>query len=245
MRFSYVRSPPFRASHSRRTCGGSLRALSVVFLLLVVAACTTTTARPAVNRPDLGESPRIVRVAAHGMHSGLILEAKDVSVAAWPVRGDFPAAEYLEVGWGDREYYMRGDPGLWLGLRALAWPTSSVLHVVAFRGDVTLRFPTSEIVEIPLSGPDFERLLAFVRDTHAFDADSRPIVLGPGSSANSLFYASGRRFHLFETCNTWVARALREGGQPIDPGPAFTSGALMMQVRVAASRRAPAPVDAR
>lgn len=229
--------------HSRRTGIGALGPLRLaLFLVVVVAGCTS--ARSAADL-DLGTSPRIVRVAAHGMHTGLILQAEDIAASAWPARADFASAEFLEVGWGDREYYVSEDPGLWLGLRALASSTSSALHVVGFRGSIEQQFPAREIVAVSLSGIGFERLVAFVRDTHAYDANGRPIVLGPGGAANSLFYASDRRFHLFETCNTWVARALRAGGLPIDPTPAFTSSALMMQVRAAAPHGAPAAIDAR
>ena len=61
----------------------------------------------------------------HGWHTGLVLRAGVVPAAAWPVRADVPEANYFEVGWGDRAYYRAADPGAWLALKAVAWPTPS------------------------------------------------------------------------------------------------------------------------
>jgi hypothetical protein len=45
-------------------------------------------------------------------------------------------------------------------------------------------------------------------------------------------------FHMFSSCNVWVARGLEAGGLPIDPSAAITAGMLLRQVR-----RLPADAD--
>ena len=205
---------------------------AAAILLFMLAGCAGSP--PAADiRVDSGPS-RVVYVANHGWHSGLIVRNADVPQQAWPARRDFPDARYLELGWGDREYYVRENPGIWLGLRALFWPTESAIHAVGVRGAIEREFPASEIVELRVSEAGFQRLIEFVAASHARDAAGDWIVLGPGQRPNSSrFYASERRFHLFETCNTWVARALREAGVWIDPRAAITTGGLMRQVRSA------------
>ena len=145
---------------------------------------------------------------------------------AWPARVDFPHAEYLELGWGNRQYYMHPSPGPFLALRAVLWPTPSALHAVGFSGPISREFPGARIIELRVSRAGFSRLVAFVRDSH----EPEPNDLGPGQRANSRFYASPRRFHLLETCNTWVARALHEAGLPVDPSAAVTAGSLLRQI---------------
>jgi uncharacterized protein (TIGR02117 family) len=207
----------------RLGCAGAI-------LLFLLAGCAGSP--PAAGtKADSGAS-RVLYVAGHAWHTGLIVRSADIPQKAWPARRDFPDARYLELGWGDREYYMREDPGIWIGLRALFWPTDSAIHAVGVRGPIEREFPTSEIVELRLSEAGFKRLVEFVAASHARDAAGDWIVLGPGQRPNSSrFYASERRFHLFETCNTWVARALREAGVGIDPRAAITAGSLMRQVR--------------
>jgi uncharacterized protein (TIGR02117 family) len=211
-------------------------AAAILFFLL--AGCAGSP--PAVGTQAESGPSRTLYVAKHGWHSGLAVRSADIPQDAWPARREFSDARYLELGWGDREYYMRENPGIWLGLRALFWPTDSAIHAVAVRGAIEREFPASEIVDLRVSEEGFRRLVEFVAASHARDAAGDWIVLGPGQRPNrSRFYASGRRFHLFETCNTWVARALREAGVRIDPRAAISGGGLMRQVRSA--RRMDAP----
>jgi hypothetical protein len=90
---------------------------------------------------------------------------------------------------------------------------------------------------VRVSEEGFARLVAFITDSHERDSEGRTIVLAPGQRPNARFYASNRRFHMFETCNTWVARALQAGGIDIDPASATTAGALMQQVRAVADQK--------
>jgi uncharacterized protein (TIGR02117 family) len=175
-----------------------------------------------------------IHVANHGWHTGLVLRASDVSAAAWPVKADFPEANYFEVGWGDRAYYRAADPGAWLGLKAVAWPTPGVLHVVALETTLERFFAStgiSETIEIGISPAGLQRLLEHLRNSHELDDAGRPITLGPGLYGQSRFYASRERFHLFKTCNVWVASALQAAGVPVSPVAAITSSRLMTQLR--------------
>ena len=192
---------------------------------LPVAAVTSDVPSPATHS---------VHVVNHGWHTGLVLRAGDVSAAAWPVKADLPEATYFEVGWGDRAYYRAADPGAWLALKAVAWPTPGVLHVVAV--ETTLeRFLAStgisEAIEIGVSPAGLQRLLEHLRNSHELDAAGRPITLGPGLYGHSRFYASHERFHLLKTCNVWVATALQAAGVPVTPALAITAGQLMAQLR--------------
>jgi uncharacterized protein (TIGR02117 family) len=181
---------------------------------------------------------RPVWVVVHAYHAGLMVWAADVPSVSWPVRNDFPDAHYLEMGWGDRRYYTSQDPSIADALRAVLLPTDSAVHAVALFDAPQRTFPDSIFIRIEVSGAGFRRLVEFVRATHHFDGEGRAMVLASGQvPESSLFYASQRRFHLFETCNTWVARGLREAGQPVRPELAITSGALARQASAIAERQ--------
>ena len=57
----------------------------------------------------------------HDWHTGLIVRGVGIPLGLVPETGDFPAANYLKLGWGDWDYYQSGDPGLWLTLKATLW----------------------------------------------------------------------------------------------------------------------------
>lgn len=206
--------------------------LAVVLLLsfaLLGAGCAAPANRGAAPVPP-ATSHRI-HVVSHGWHSGIVVRAADVPADAWPARRDFDAAEYLEVGWGHREYYQAREPPVWLGLRALLWPSPGVLHMVAFSGAVDRQFPAAEIVALQITPQGLARLVAAIAASHERDAAGRTIALGPGLYGTSRFYASRDTFHLFATCNVWTAAMLRRAGVPVRPLLSATAAALFAQLR--------------
>jgi len=215
-------------------------AVAGCLLTAVLTACAATSGTlpvAAVTSDVPSPATHSVHVVNHGWHTGLVLRAGDVSAAAWPVKADFPEANYFEVGWGDRAYYRAADPGAWLGLKAVAWPTPGVLHVVAVETTLERFFAStgiseiSETIEISVSPAGMQRLLEHLRNSHELDDAGRPITLGPGLYGQSRFYASRERFHLFKTCNVWVASALQAAGVPVTPVAAITTSRLMTQLR--------------
>jgi deoxyribonuclease V len=165
---------------------------------------------------------------------------EEVPAAVWPEREDFPDAEYLEVGWGERDFYQAPRGTFWLGLKAALWANDSVLHVGAFSGPPAAYFFGSEVAEIALSTRGFDALVAFVANAHARTVDGRAIALGPGRYGHSRFYL-GRERYVLTTCNVWTVRALRAGGLPVTPLWALTAANVMFQVESgrAAPRRRP------
>jgi len=209
----------------------SLRVVRYLMLALVgatLSACTGVEPAPAT---DPRRADRIVYVVGHGWHTGLVLARTDIPPGLWPEQADFPTAEYLEVGWGDRDFYMAPENTVWLALKAALWPGASVLHVAGFRGSVLARFPASEVVELRLTGPELERLVRYVHDSHERGAGARTPPLGPGLYGDSRFYPSHERFHLFNTCNVWTARALAAAGLPVRSSLTLTASALLGQAR--------------
>ncbi|WP_456381075.1 DUF2459 domain-containing protein, partial [Thiolapillus sp.] len=108
--------------------------------------------------PGAGEPEKTIYLVSHGWHAGIVVWRSDIPDAAWPILADFPDARYLEVGWGDEDFYKTPDPHLGLILKAALLPTASVLHVVGFGGAVQERFPYSEIIQIELSAAGFKKL---------------------------------------------------------------------------------------
>jgi len=171
-----------------------------------------------------------IYVVSHGWHTGVVVPASAIVPGLWPERADFPHAEYLEVGWGDRDFYMAPGFDLGLALKALAWPSASVLHVVGFRTSVRRNFPQSEVIELALSRGQLEALVRFIAGSHARTGGERAAPLAHGLYGDSRFYPAREPFHLFRTCNVWTARALQAAGFPIRAFLALSAGSVMSQI---------------
>ena len=177
--------------------------------------------------PAPGEPTKPVYLVSHGWHAGIVVRRADIPPGVWPQSRDFPDAEYLEVGWGDRDYYMTRRPHIGHLLKAGLLPTDSVLQVVGFNGPVERYFPRSEVVRIDLSEAGFERLVRYIEQSHLVDAAGRVQALGRSLYGRGGFYLSRETYHLFNTCNAWTARALREAGCPITPAANLLVETLM------------------
>lgn len=206
---------------------------SYLLAWFVVTACSACAG--PVEKADCLPGPDVaaktVYLVSHGWHAGIVIRRSDIRAAAWPDLGNLPTSEFLEVGWGDRDYYQTPDPPWYVTLKAALLPTSSVLHIVAFDAAVSAYFPRSEIIEIQLGKPGFERLSRYVSASFATDAAGRGTPLGPGLYGSSQMYLSTETYHLFNTCNVWTARAIKVAGCPISPASTITVDSLMSRAR--------------
>jgi len=153
-------------------------------------------------------------VVNHGWHTGLVIRLGDIPNGLWPEQRQAPPGEYLEVGWGQREFYQTRDPSLLQALGAALWPAPSILHLVGFNGPVAVRFPYSEVVALQLDAAAMTRVAQYISDAYERNAAGGIIRMGQGLYGDSRFFAGREKFHLFRTCNVWTARALRLAGCP-------------------------------
>lgn len=177
-------------------------------ILLVLSYCSGCT--PICSVPGMNvESSKRIFLVNHGYHSGIVLSASDIDSSLLPEIVDFPAAHFVEFGWGDRAYYMLPDASVLAALRALFIPSNSVLHVVSFATEPEIFFDRAKVTKITISEGAFDSLLAYISGTFERHANEKSTALAEGLYGESKFYAARGDFHLFNTCNHWVQRGLR------------------------------------
>ena len=201
---------------------------AIILMPVLLFACASPPSNlfpPGPNQPS-----RTIYLVKHGWHAGIVVKRADIPVGVWPQHNEFPDAKYLEVGWGDRDYYMTKKPGLGITLKAGLLPTASVLHIVGFRGTVTHYFPGNQIIQIDLSEAGFQRLCRYLENSYAHTNDGLSKPLGPSLYGEGQFYLSRETYHAFNSCNAWTARALREAGLPIAPAANLRIKTLMTNV---------------
>ena len=202
-----------------------------VAVWLVVLAARCHLPRQAVSPGEGPDSTSVVYVVKHGWHAGIAVRRADVPDGRWPVHGDAANARYLEVGWGEARYYPGQSRGVSGAVRAGAWPTGSVLHVVPIQRSVFDRFGRETVVRVPVSAAELEALTTFVAESFAVDSTGRAPVAAPGFYIDSRFYASPLTYHVFNNCNHWAAAALEAAGCDASPRWTFTVGQVVRQAR--------------
>ncbi len=198
-------------------------------LLWLCSACAGPgTPSPA---PVPGEPHASIYIVNEGKHAGLILRKADIPAGFIPESSDFPEADYLELGWGDWDYYQSGDPGLWLTLKAAFWPTASVLHVAGIEGDIAGRYAGYEWIRLDLAPRPFAGLAGYVDRSFARNGSPRASPVGPEHHEDGRFYPANAKFHIFHTCNGWLAGALAAAGYPMGWFEPVTAEQLMTKIR--------------
>jgi uncharacterized protein (TIGR02117 family) len=182
-----------------------------------------------------------IYVTSNGWHSGIVVARALLPAGAIPEAADFPDAPYLSFGWGDAAYYPAPRPTIAMTLRAALLPTPAIVHMAGLPAHPSEVFPADEVVELRLSAAGFRNLVAYLDRGFARDGQERARSSAPGLYGFSLFYPATGEFHLFNTCNTWTARGLAQGGLPITVFGTLRAEDLMAQVRSFATRRSARP----
>ncbi|MGB9367281.1 MAG: DUF2459 domain-containing protein [Xanthobacteraceae bacterium] len=228
-------------------------ALGVIalFAIWMVGGAAWITARPADPMLWPARDERIVDVyvISNGYHAGLALPrawlAEFASARGYPaliaVAQRFAAFDWIEFGWGEREFYQSvpvvGDMNLRLALRALFHPENrSVVHVVGISGDPTQAF-RAEMMKVPLSWNGFDRILAKLDATFVPPQNGALPDLGGGLYGPSLFYPATGRFGITRVCNHWIGDLLGAAGLPANPVLATVPQGLLFYLRWRAGLR--------
>ena len=178
--------------------------------------------------PATNAKTRTIYFVQHDWHSGL----------AWAQQGSeafgveqWKDAPYVEVGWGDRQFYFVGDTSFWSMLRAAFVPSDSVIHVVSL-AESPEKFFQFPVFKIELSELGFQNLFTYVKQTFIRDqkGDRLPAI-GKGQYGVSNFYAAVPKYFLGFNCNIWAAEALRKAGVSTCPNRTFLAKNLAEQIQ--------------
>ena len=227
----------------------------LLFAIWMIGGAAWITARPADPMLWPARDGRTVEVyvISNGYHAGLALPratlAEFASGRGYPaliaVSQRFASYDWIEFGWGDREFYRSvpalGDMDWRMALRALFYPgNKTVVHVVGVTGDPTQAFK-AEMMKVPLSWTGFDQMLAKLDATFVPPEQGALPDLGRGLYGPSLFYPASGTFSIRRVCNHWIGELLGAAGLPTTPVLATLPAGLLLDLRWRAGLR---PVSA-
>ena len=204
-----------------------------VILVFVLALLASDCAAPKTERNfSAGDAnAKQVFVVHNKWHAAIVAKQADIGADEMPELIHFPGIEYLEISWGDADFFPAPEGGIGLALKAAFWSRGSVLHLVGFSGVVKEIYSGAEIIEIGLSEQEFRRLIGFVSAEFQRKQPGRPATPGPGLFPQSRFFPANSKFNLLRTSNAWIAEAFSAAGLPVSPGFVFTASNLAGQIK--------------
>ena len=176
-----------------------MRRSSALLLTCLLSACAQQAIRPC-------EPTRTLFVVSHGWHSGIVVERAELVKRLPAIAAEIGQQRYVEIGWGEERFYQARETSVGMALGAVLRPNASVLQVVPFAGPPRSYFAGSEVVEVRTDDAGYSAALAVVAATFKPELER----LGRSLYGEGWFYRAQGSFHLFNTCNTWIAGVLNK-----------------------------------
>ncbi|VAW85088.1 hypothetical protein MNBD_GAMMA17-25, partial [hydrothermal vent metagenome] len=196
-------------------------------LLFGLSGCWFKPAAIGNSAPFSGAGGHVVHVISHGWHTGLVVPAKEIQARIPALQDQFGDVGSLEFGWGDKGFYQAEEITTGLTVRAVLWPTESVMHVVAVPQSPREYFPDSEVITFCLTDSALSSLMQFIASSFKRNDTGDVVSMKSGVYGNSQFYQGEGDYYLMNTCNKWTAKGLRSAGMNISPTFKLTADSVM------------------
>ncbi|MBA7528399.1 hypothetical protein ES705_20582 [subsurface metagenome] len=206
-----------------------MRKILPVYIILLLPYVLNIQNTFAQTQSDT--SLRKIYIVRHDWHTGIIFNKKEAIPHLTKLNKEFINVKFLEMSWGDKDFFTSDKGTIWQALKAIFVPTKSVLLVSAYDKNPYLYFNLKNIQELSLSHDNFTHLISYLNSSLAIHSDSQQPIVVLKYSEMSCFYLSNEKYHAFKTCNVWTARALKKSGLKVIPAWAITSRNIMRQVR--------------
>lgn len=146
-------------------------------------------------------------------HTGIVFNKNAIDTTIWRESNDFSNCKYLDIGWGDKDFYIHRGFDLGLAIKALFYPTPSVLRIEALEFQLAdyIKFSDAAL-KIKIDSCGFNNLLRFIHNTYKHDAKNKPEIVTSRNNGMVKFYKAKGKYSIFNTCNTWAAKGLNKAG---------------------------------
>jgi uncharacterized protein (TIGR02117 family) len=213
-------------------------------LFLFIAITLTTGCRGPIKDlyPPAPDAPgRDVFIVNNHWHTGFVLPYAELSPALKRILHRFESERFVEIGWGDEEFYRAPKNTSGLAMRALFASRGSVCHVSGLDDDPTSHYAgyLLELYRVRVSEAGYARLMRFLESTFQSTGTGEGVELHPGLYGYSYFLAARGRYGALHTCNNWTADGLRATGFPITPGWSITADNVGWQIRTFGRKHQP------
>jgi hypothetical protein len=164
-------------------------------------------------------------------HTGLMIPVNDFTKKILPVLSYFEGFEYVDIGWGDAEFYQSPGFNICLAAYAILLPTPSVIRIDGYK------FPIERVVEwrefaiqFVLTKDSFLKMADFINQSFKYDDYKKVIISSRDKERPIIFFKSVHYYFFMRTCNTWAAEAIQSTGVEIDTFGLVTAGQLYFKL---------------
>ena len=207
-----------------------MKYISYLILLSLISACSPGPDVMNSASDDIANVYDEIYIVNHGWHTGLIIPAKLIYSQIPELKKRYKDTRFIEFGWGDKEFYQSKEITIGLVVKALLWPTKSVIHTVSVPVKAEKHLSNSHIEKICLNGNEYSTLIRFIKNSFYKNDNKQIIKLEKGIYGDSQFYKGVGDYYLMNTCNKWTAKGLKSAGVDISTFFKLTASSVMNDV---------------
>lgn len=168
------------------------------------------------NQSFKGPTERIY-VRTNGVHTDLCVELEKSNYNWWTFidSNDFPQDDFkwMAIGWGDEAFYTQtktwDDLKVSTTMSSFLQVTGGALHVELLAQEPSVN---DRCVQVQVTDQGYEQMLDYIRGSFKI-SDSKPVIIDDFTYfGTDRFYKSKQQYHLFENCNSWTNKGLKEAG---------------------------------
>lgn len=172
----------------------------------------------------------VIYVSSISWHTGIVIPGYALPDSLWQEGKDYSKAPYLEIGWGDKDFFTHPGFNLWYAFKAVFWPTSSALHINPIHRKVEDFYYKTDLVKIELNDDQLYQLCLFLVGEFKLDENHKIIPVAGGFYQDSNFYKGRSSYYFPNNSNVWAARSVKRAGFPIRPIWHQTTGSVLKKV---------------
>ena len=118
----------------------------------------------------LFQLPNQVYLVKNNLHTGIIFYVTAELINNIPALTIYNDYEFIDIGWGDEDFYQHPDPDYLLGAKALLVPTSSVIRVEGKNYSLNNIVEWSDFsIRFELNDEQFIKLCEFINNSFILD----------------------------------------------------------------------------
>lgn len=188
-----------------------MKRLKLIMILILIFLFIDVSSQP------MEKDSVMFYIVNRDWHTGILLEMSDEIKKVIPSVADFTEMEFIEIGWGDEEFYQNTTNfDLFLGAKAILVPTPSVLRVQGFHADFnSILYGCNYCIKIKLSIEDFNKICEGIENEFFKNENNSTELTSERYGGSIKFFKAVSSYHLLRTCNTWIAEIMESSGMDI------------------------------
>lgn len=206
--------------------------LSLPVLISVSGSCTAAEISTKPGGITASAGSCTIYIINNGIHTGIVIPVESESLRIISALKYFKEFSFADIGWGEETAYQDTEDRYLDYIKAVLYPNPSVICIEGYRaiGDSFIGWSDFTVM-LSLTPEQYERLLNFIEQSLKKVSGGEVIITSKRHLGSTIFFRSVQKYHMFNTCNTWVASALQSSGLDVSPSFVITARHLYSGIK--------------